>query len=215
LESTASAAVVAHRADRLDAVLGHRRDDHALVLERVAERDLPLKQRLVVGLIDLGRFRQVVEMDEVLVQPLAIRLCGRDRPLDFLVLDNPALIRIDEEHTAGLQAALLHDLVGRDVEHAGLRGHDDEPVFRDVETRRAQAVAVEDRADLLAVGECDRGRAVPRLHQAGVILVKRAAIVVHRLMVGPRLGDHHHHRVRQRTAGEHEQLERVVEHRGV
>jgi hypothetical protein len=34
-------------------------------------------------------------------------------------------------------------------------------------------------------------------------------------MARPRLGNHHHHRVRQRAAGEHEQLERVVEHCGI
>ena len=36
--------VVAHRAHGLDAVARHRRQDDALVLERVAERDLPLQQ---------------------------------------------------------------------------------------------------------------------------------------------------------------------------
>ena len=41
--------------------------------------------------------------------------------------------------------------------------------------RRAQAVAVERRADLAAVGEGDRGRAVPRLHQRGVDIRRRRA----------------------------------------
>ena len=59
------------------------------------------------------------------------------------------------------------------------------------------------------------GRAVPRLHQAGVVLVEGPLLLAHRLVAGPRLGDHHHHRVRQRAAGEHQQLEHVVEHRRV
>ena len=48
-----------------------------------------------------------------------------------------------------------------------------------------------------------------------MILVERAALRVHGLVVGPGLGNHHHHRVRQRAAGEDEELERVVEHRRV
>ena len=40
--------VVAHRADGLDAVARHRRDDDALILVRVAEGDLALQQRVVI-----------------------------------------------------------------------------------------------------------------------------------------------------------------------
>ena len=56
--------------------------------------------------------------------------------------------------------------LGRDVEHADLGRHDDQVVLGDVVARRAQAVAVEHGADADAVGERDRRRAVPRLHQA-------------------------------------------------
>ena len=207
--------VVAHRADRLHAVLGHRQEEDALILEGVPEGDLALQERVVVRRLDLGGGGQVAQVDEVLVEPLAVRLGAADLTLDLLVLDDAALGGVDEEHPAGLEAALADDLVGRDVEDAGLGGHNDEAVLGDVEAGGAEAVAVEDGADLAAVGEGDRGGAVPRLHQAGVILVEGAALVVHRLVVRPRLGDHHHHRVREGAAGEDEQLERVVEHRRV
>ena len=65
--------VVAHRAHGLDAVARHRRQQDALVLERVAERDLALQQRVRVGLRQLRRLRQVVDVDQVLVEPLAVR----------------------------------------------------------------------------------------------------------------------------------------------
>ena len=204
--------VVAHRADRLDAVARHRRQHDALVLEGVAEGHLPLQQRVGVGLRQLRRLRQVVDVDLVLVEPLAVRARRGERALDLLVLDDAALRGVDQEHLARLQPALAHHVFRRHVEHAGFRGQDDEIVLGHVIAARAQAVAVEHRADLRAVGERDRGGAVPRLHQAGVVLVEGALLVVHRLVVGPRLGDHHHHGVRQRAAREIEQLERVVEH---
>ena len=66
---------------------------------------------------------------------------------------------------------------------------------------RAQAVAVERRADHASVGERDRRRAVPRLHQALVVGVEaRAARSSMSSRPCVRLRDHHHHRVRQRPA---------------
>ena len=61
-----------------------------------------------------------------------------------------------------------------------------------------------------SVNAMDAGT-VPRLHQRRVELVERALVGRHRLVVLPRLGDHHQHRVRQRAPAEVEQLERLVE----
>ena len=87
----------------------------------------------------------------------------------------------------GCSRPLCSDVLGRNVEHADFGGHDDQVVLGDVVARRAQAVAVEHRADDRAVGERDRRRAVPRLHQAGVIFVERLQVRVHQLVVLPRL----------------------------
>ena len=158
---------------------------------------------------------QILEVDEMLVEPLAVRAVTGELLLDLLVLDDAALLGVHEEHAARLQAPLAEDVFRRDVEHAGLRRHDHEAVLGQAVARRPQAVAVENGANLLAVGEANRGGTVPRLHQTGVILVERAPGVVHVLVARPRLGDHHHDRVRERPAGKDEELERVVEHRRV
>ena len=55
---------------------------------------------------------------------------------------------------------------GVDVEHADLRGEHDQAVVGHPVAGGAQAVAVEHGADDRAVGERDRGRAVPGLHRA-------------------------------------------------
>ncbi len=114
-----------------------------------------------------------------------------------------------------MQALLQQDVFGRDVEHADFGRHDDEIVLRHVVARRTQAVAIEHRADHAAVGERDRRRSVPRLHQRGVELVERLDLGRHRLVARPRLRNHHQDRVGQRSAGHHQQLEHVVERRRV
>ena len=115
----------------------------------------------------------------------------------------------------GWSRPLRTTFAGVDVEHADLGGQDDEAVVGDPVARGPQAVAVEDRADLGAVGEHDAGGAVPGLHQRGVELVERAAGRVHLGVVLPRLGDHHQHRVRQRAPAHVQQLEHLVEGRRV
>ena len=86
-------------------------------------------------------------------QPLVVGVLGGQLGLDLLVLDQAALRRVDEEHAAGLQAALAHDALGGDVEHAHLAGQHDQAVVGDPVARRAQPVAVEHGADDGAVGE--------------------------------------------------------------
>ncbi|OUD83131.1 hypothetical protein CMMCAS02_09425 [Clavibacter michiganensis subsp. michiganensis] len=87
--------------------------------------------------------------------------------------------------------------------------------MRDEVAAGAQAVAVERRADERAVGEGERGRAVPRFHDHGVVLVEVAADGIDVGLLLPRLRDHHHHRVRQAAAAEAQELEHLVERRGV
>ena len=204
-----------HRPDRLRPRGGHRVDDHPHVLERVAERLLARQDGLVVGLADAGRVGQVLQADEVLLEPLPVRGGRGERLLDLAIGDDPSLRGVDEEDLAGLEAPLRRDLLRREVEDAHLGGHHDEAVLRRDPSRGPQAVAVEDRADPRAVGEGDGGRAVPRLEEAGVELVERLQLGAHRLVPAPRLRHHHHQRVRERAAGEDEQLEDVVEHRRV
>ena len=126
----------------------------------------------------------------------------------------PAL-EVDEEHAAGLETPLGLDVGGIDRHDADLARHDHAIVVRQVVAARPQAVAIEHGADALAVRERDRRRAVPRLHEARVILVERALVLGHELVLLPRLGNHHHHGFLQRAARHQQELEDVVEHAGI
>ena len=67
--------VRAHRAERLDAAGGHRREQDAQLLLGVAEDLLPPGDRLVAEHDVLTR-GQVLELDQPGVQPLAVRVLG-------------------------------------------------------------------------------------------------------------------------------------------
>ena len=105
--------------------------------------------------------------------------------LDLVVADDAALFEVDQQHLAGLQPPFADDLLLRHRQYAGLRGHDHMVVVGDDVARRPEAVAVERGADLAAVGEGDRRRPVPRLHQRRMVLVEGAPLRVHQ-----RVADH-------------------------
>ena len=110
---------------------------------------------------------------------------------------------------------MARDVLGRDVEDAGLGGQDEETVLRERPAGGTETVAVEGRAEAGAVREGDGGGAVPRLHQRGVVLVERADVVPHVVLCAPGLRDEHHHRVGRVAPGGDQQLEHVVERGGV
>ena len=207
--------VVPHGAHRVRAGGRHRVDDQAHVLGVVAEDLLAAQHGRVVRLDDAGRVGKLPDPGQPLPDPRPVGLGRRGGVLELAVGDDPTLGGVHQEHVAGPDAALRHDLRGRDVEDARLGRHDGPSVGRDRVARRAQPVAIQRRAHAHTVGEGDRCRAVPRLHQAGVVLVEGPQLRRHGLVAAPRLGHQHHHRVRQRAAGQVEQLQDVVQDGGV
>jgi hypothetical protein len=67
-------------------------------------------------------------VDDTALEPLAVRLLGRDLALDLLVGDDAPRLDVDQEELAGLQPALAQDVLARLVHHAGLGAQDDPAV---------------------------------------------------------------------------------------
>ena len=208
--------VVAHRADRLLGRARHRRVQHAQVLLRVAEGELALPQRQLlvdaVGQSACGRslkcttcssnhevYGRCVEIVRLTSASSTIRPCSRST----------------RKILPGCRRPRRLTFSGRIAEHPRLRAEHDVAVLRLDPAAGAQAVAVERGADDAAVGEGDGRGPVPRLHQARVEGVEALELVGEVVAVLVGLRDHHHHRVRQRAPGEHQQLEDVVERRRV
>ena len=154
-------------------------------------------------------------MGQFLPQPVGVRMLAGQLRLDLPVVDNPSLGRVNQEDPSRVEPFLDQDVLRRDVEHAHLGRHHHQIVLRHDVARGAEAVPVEDRADHRPVGERDRRRPVPRFHQRSVILVERLSLRVHRLVVAPRLRDHHQHRVGERATRQREELQHVVERRRI
>jgi hypothetical protein len=110
-----------------------------------------------VGVHDVLALGDVVEVDQPGVQPLVVRVLGGELGLDLLVLDDPVLVGVDEEHPARLEPALAHDRGRVEVEHADLGGEHDQAVVGDPVARGRRPLRSRTAPIWRAVGEHHAG----------------------------------------------------------
>ena len=159
--------------------------------------------------------RQVVQIYLVVVQPSLIRPCRSEFGFDLPVTDDAPFVGVHEEHPPRLQPPLLHHFRLRHIHHAHFRCHDHQPFTGHPIAAGAQAVAIQHRTYHLAVGEGDGGRAVPRLHQRGMIAIERFEVGRHGFVILPRLRDHHQHGLLEGIAAQMQKLQAFVKASGV
>ena len=203
--------VVAHGADRVAKLMDEWQEHELHRLGGEPEGLHALAERVRSQAVRLAGGGDVVQFDALVSQPFAVRPAGRKVGLDFLIGHHCAFLKIDEKHPARLQAAFGFYVGGIDGDYTHLAGHDHAVVVGEIIAAGAQAVAVEHRADIFAVGKGDGRRPVPRLHEAGVVLVKIPLGLGHLPVFLPCLGHHQQHRLLQRPAAHQQKLQRVVE----
>ena len=204
-------AVVAHRRDRLVAVRGGGPEHERQILARVAGQHVARAQVARRRKHRLARGELATPDGE----PAQVRAAGGQRALDVVVQLDAATGCVDREHLAGTELAAAHARVVRQRDRARLRRARHEAVVGDRVAKRSQPVAVDCGADNATVGEDDAGRPVPGLDQAGVVAVERAHSRIELGIVLPRRRQEHRHRVTDVAAAAREELDGVVEHRGV
>ena len=117
------------------------------------------------GMRGLGAVRRDGGLEAILVdgsRRVVDRQPAQDAVLGVGVLHDRVAARLHEQQLAGPEPAAADRLGRAERDGAGLRRDRDHPVAGHREGRRPQAVAIDERADPPAVGEDDRGRAVPR-----------------------------------------------------
>ena len=154
----------------------------------------------LAGTVLVGRARVVVD-----------RQVAQDPGLGLGVLEHLATARIDEQHLTRPEASPAHRLGRRQRHGPRLGGHRHEAACRDREGRRAQAVPVDHRADLPAVGEHQRRGSVPRRQEPRRTAAERCHVGMRRTSEVERFGDRGQERLGEVPAGGREELESLVE----
>ena len=169
---------------------------------------------LVAGHTLVGNL-QIGQVDQVTVQPFAVRLAAGVIGFQAFVVHQLTPGGIHQQHFAGAQTILDQNIIRLAFQHTHLGGQDHAAVLGDVIAAGAQTVAVQHSAHHVAVREEDGSGAIPRLQHGGIILVEIALFLADVLVVLPRLGNGDHHGQRQIHAVHHHEFQRVIQHGGV
>mmetsp|Transcript_39529 Transcript_39529/g.92596 ORF Transcript_39529/g.92596 Transcript_39529/m.92596 type:complete len:700 (+) Transcript_39529:1005-3104(+) len=227
----------AHGAQGLRTGLHHGSQEHLHLLVGVAgvgeQRQHPFVHQsrvrgietawlLVEQLLDQRRVRlglrtqSVLDLDAVSLQEVSIGLLLRIAHLQLVILDELPLAEVHQEHAAWTQASFKLHLLLWDIHDSDLGGENEPLVLGDVEAAWTEAVSIQRGAELDTIGEANQGRAIPRLHDAGQVLVESFLLRLHAIGILPSFRDHHHDNLCQLagTCGEQE-LHDVVQQRRV
>ena len=151
---TGQSCIVSHAADRVFLGIQHRVEHEVHRLDGVPER-LHLMDQIVIvsGVVDELSSGEFLDVNRLLIEPLAIRTLLSNRFLDLFIADDPSLFEVNQEHLAGLETTLRFDIGGFDIKHTNFARHDDLVIMRQVVARRTQAVSVENRTDHAAISK--------------------------------------------------------------
>ncbi len=208
--------VVAHRAHGFLALLAERTQHLVTLLEGDLEHlhvllelvSIVAGRTLVVG---QGR----LDARGVLTQPALVRVARLQAVVDGIGVEDLASLGVDGEDLPWADPALGDNVLRLVIPYADFRRDGDVAVGGGHPARRTQAVTVEQAHRVAAFGHDDAGRAVPRLHVHGVVLVEGAQVGVHGLDVLPGWRHQHAHATEQVDATGDHQLQHVVHARRV
>ena len=207
----------AHRGKRCLALLGHGTHDLVDVIPVVAELGHAhggghlgvLGGRCRNGLIER------VDGQRLLGNPVAVGFFLGIAGAQLIVVDHAAAGKVNLEHLARSQTAARQDVLGAHLDGAHLACQHKATVARHIVAGGTQAVTVEGGTQRATVGKGDGRRAIPRLHEHGLVGIVGAALLAQTVVVVPRLGQQHGCGTRERTAVHDQELEHVVQNRGV
>ena len=142
-----------HRDDRTVDVLLAKAETHQLAFE-------------VLDTVDnLSSALEVLELDAVGREPLAIRMLSSKFCLDLTIIVDLAFLRIDEQDLSWLQSTLAHYLAWIEIHHANLARHNHHATLGDGVARWAKTIAVEHTTCETSVAEHQCSRTIPWLHE--------------------------------------------------
>ena len=177
------------------------------------------------GRVDAGTgFREIAELIGVIAprndlegvgdQP-GIRRPARHFRLDSGILHETPAIQAKGKQFAGHHVVMERQVFGRHIHDAGLRCHHNQTVLGDGVAQGAQPVPVHLGAHVVAVGDHQRRRAIPRFHEIFMVDIKIAQGGIHAGILLVRLRQQHHQAAKHSPATAHEKFQHIVQAVGI
>ena len=207
--------IITHRSHRVTLFM-HQRDEHEVqAFPGVTERTQPGYQRGTIQPPHLFCDRKFGKINALLLQPLAIRLPRRKFRLQLKVRYQFAFLKIHQEHTPWLEPPFLTDHGWIYLQYTDFTGHHHAIIGGNEIATGAQAITIQDSPDTTPIGKGHRGGSIPRLHHGRVIFVECPLRCIHRFMLLPRFGNHHHYGCGQGPTRHQQKFQRIIQATGI
>ena len=207
----------AHRGERRLALLGHGTHDLVNIIPVIPELGHAHGSGHLGILGGRGRGGLIERVDgqRLLGNPITVGLFLGVTSAQLFVVDDAAASKVDLEHLARPQTAARQDVLGAHLDGAHLACQHKATVARHIVAGGTQTVTVEGGAQGATVGKGDGRRAIPRLHEHGLVSVVGAALLTQAVVVVPRLGQQHGRGTRKRATVHDQELEHIVQNRRI
>ena len=156
------------------------------------------------------RLGQLVERHSMLSQPRSIGFPPGDIGFNFFVINNAPLNRIHQKHPSRLKPSFFTDIFRFGRQDTRLRSQHHQVVSCHLIPAGPQPVAIKRCADKLAIRKGHRRWTIPGLHHGGMVFIEASTIQTHVRISHPRLGNEHHHGMRQRAARHDQKFNGVI-----
>ena len=208
-----------HGTDRVIPLTPHRLQEEIEVFLRIAESLLIAQQALGVLRALHRHFRrqagQFFQLKLRILQPFSVRMFAGQLLLDFGIINDAPGVQVNQQHAPWLQAPFVANAFLGDWQHTHFGCQYHLVIIGDDVTRGAQPIAVQRRANLAAIGEGNRRRAIPGFHQRGMVFVESATFRVHQRITRPGFRDQHHHGMRKRITTRHQDFQGIINAGGI
>ena len=206
-----------HRGERRLALLGHGTHDFVNIIPVIPELGHAHGggHLVVLGGCCRNGLIERVNGQRLLGNPITVGLFLGIAGAQLVVVDHAAAGKIDLEHLARPQTAARQDVLGAHLDGAHLACQHKATVARHIVAGGTQAVTVEGGTQRATVGKGDGRRAIPRLHEHGLVGVVGAAFLAQIVVVVPRLGQQHGRGTCKRATVHDQKLKHIVQNRGV
>ena len=209
----------AHGPNRVIAVAPHGLQEEIEIFLRIPKCLLITQQALGILRALNRHFRrhagQFFQLELRVLQPFGVRVFASQLLLDFGIINDAPGFQVNQQHAAWLQTPFVANAFFGDWQHAHFGCQHHLVVIGDDVARRAQPIAIQRRANLAAIGEGNRGGAIPGFHQRGVVFVESAPIRIHQRITRPGFRDQHHHRMRKRITARHQDFQGIINAGGI
>ena len=155
---------------------------------------------------------QIFQTEQILIEPFTIWFCTIAVFLAFIIGNDALFNRIDNQHLSWHESAFDNNVLWIDIQNTDFRCKNQSSIIRDIISGGTQTVTIKRCSYGVTIGKQDCGRTIPWFHHRCIVMIEILLLLLHRILVFPRLRNHQHHRCSKRHAVVVQEFQCVIKH---